>query len=1436
MSFTMHGASCEKRVLVLVSLVILLSPIQFLRTPNLSLATSTSWHKILGDSAIPLSGERQGVQTLNDFNPTQADLTFNNDTLPTPMLRQLASNLGFNPEKEFLYVRNSIFFDPYYGSMKGAYDTLSTRAGNDADQASLLITLLRLSNIPARYVVGKMVCVPASQVENWVGFSPLNSSSANVTYTMAGQAASVLNTAGIPFSWYYSSSSSLEFNISHIWVEAFLNGTWVEMDPSFKQYYYYTPLNWSSILNLPAGGVLSENSSSVYALSNYMQESLVNYIAKNPAVTVGNALASSYIINATTYSLPENITTQYTTPSLINSQRWFLNVGFQTYSVTLPTSLLSIEPLFVYSIADSSTQNYINSFANGIYNSSINLAGIEMRPALLFNGSLVLEGDESQMLSSMPIYLKVFLNNTQVETWAGTPHYNIGEYDVLYVSAGHDWSPQDYVLQDALNEYNATANSYASGNQVRLDRLLGERFFAVGRMYFGLEDSSVLSIQRYVNVVQVSQLNAALLGFRLNEWYQGNKLFATFGGGFIDVQLNGHYQGISLVNDAKTVRSFNLIGGETCSMLEGFTIATTTSTTPISTISILMYAEQHGIPIVTISLDNYTILSSSLPQWVIQQIIPFLQKGNFITIPTELVNTTEVRLSISSAGPTMLPPSSTWMGTGWIAFDPNTLAAGYYISGYLATRSDGSTKPSTISGGGAGSTSPNNPLFEKMSCGAGSTMLGNILYCEQTGVPILQEESDSLSARALSDAQRLIIMGQKEQEEAQEEMWKLGKDFIIETGIVIGTVALSAALLSPTVVLALSLSAFAYTGLPAATAYTAEACLIVGELISLSHAFELGYYLEKLISKHSSGSDPSFDLYIENYAGATSGFKQNLSVPDLMYTQYYSGAASNPEELFLYELAPGSYDVSIVNSNDYAGLVYGTLAWTYETTSGSTQFEVQVPANSTMRAELTISYLGNSIQANLSSFLPASFITLVPQNRPILDKVLTLNGTLMGLTGTNALAGKTISLLFKQSNNITGSWTYLGSATTGSDGSFSFPWNAPVFSTLDILADYAGDAETYGSHAIVTLPIKAYLNVTAYSIINPSSTIAGMNFSVLGQNGIHYINSTTINGIASFLLERGNYELVAPSVVMLGSGSRIAFVGLEGASSENLTIELNGNYNVEATFAYQYYVKIELNPATGGSVSLMSGWFGASASLQATALANSGWQFEGWNGSGEGSYSGMSSMASAVVNSPLFETANFYPGLAITASSGTSVSYSYGSTSGSISAGTSKIIFVPKGTNVTITASPTSFIYSFSGWSGATTSSENTISIILNSPLSLTANYSLNYINIGILSVVVIVPLVVVVALLVHRKHGEREEAEQAPQVQTGRVEPPILKPSPEVPRATSAAPVSKRQFAFCPECGEKLPNLTAKFCPFCGALLSPSEGIGAEKPRETKP
>jgi hypothetical protein len=170
------------------------------------------------------------------------------------------------------------------------------------------------------------------------------------------------------------------------------------------------------------------------------------------------------------------------------------------------------------------------------------------------------------------------------------------------------------------------------------------------------------------------------------------------------------------------------------------------------------------------------------------------------------------------------------------------------------------------------------------------------------------------------------------------------------------------------------------------------------------------------------------------------------------------------------------------------------------------------------------------------------------------------------------------------------------------------------------------------------------------------------------------------------------------------------------------------NQVLSEAYNHQYYADLGVNDARGGSVSQASEWVQAGSSLHASAVANPRWQFEAWNGSGAGAYTGTSTTIDVAVNAPLSEKATFYVQLSIAADSGTSVAYSYGPEAGTVQAGTTKTVFVPPSASVTLSANPSVF-YSFASWQGAAPSAATkpSLTLVVDSPGAVAGTSSLNY-------------------------------------------------------------------------------------------------------------
>lgn len=86
----------------------------------------------------------------------------------TPEIQELARGLRYDPVKIFEYVHNFIKFECYFGSKKGAHLTLLEGSGNDFDQSSLLVALLRASGLSPTYEYGPCL-FSYNTMAGWLG-------------------------------------------------------------------------------------------------------------------------------------------------------------------------------------------------------------------------------------------------------------------------------------------------------------------------------------------------------------------------------------------------------------------------------------------------------------------------------------------------------------------------------------------------------------------------------------------------------------------------------------------------------------------------------------------------------------------------------------------------------------------------------------------------------------------------------------------------------------------------------------------------------------------------------------------------------------------------------------------------------------------------------------------------------------------------------------------------------------------------------------------------------------------------------------------------------------------------------------------------------------------------------------------------------------------
>lgn len=369
-------------------------------------------------------------------------------------------------------------------------------------------------------------------------------------------------------------------------------------------------------------------------------------------------------------------------------------------------------------------------------------------------------------------------------------------------------------------------------------------------------------------------------------------------------------------------------------------------------------------------------------------------------------------------------------------------------------------------------------------------------------------------------------------------------------------------------------------------------------------------------------------------------------------------------------------------------------------------------------------------------------------------------------TGT-ASAPQTISLVYYHQYlvtfafNITGGGTnysapsvncqQFGSAATQAAGTpvwadagpYSFPtlltgssdserWDAPATTSGTISATGSITTEYY--HQFLTIVNYAVIDGGTPGAPTFNATYFGTAFdrALTTQPQNLWVDSSASYSIDSLLPGSNATERWLPKAATTGT--------------------VNASGNISVSYFHQYYVTFSQNSADGGSISSKNDWYEAGISVQANASANGGWQFENWSGSGTGSYSGTDSSGNVTIDSPVTETAVFYPGLTMTVSGKISVYYTYGTVTGAVPAGAPETIYAPVGTSVQLTAKPKSFIYSFAGWTGAVTDNKSSIATVLDAPQNINADFAYNYRNIGLIAAGIIIVIAAAIILIIRRK------------------------------------------------------------------------------------
>jgi len=650
-----------------------------------------------------------------EISPPPEDLAETIEVRFTDAINAKAAELNNHPVKIYNWVRNNIEFVPTYGSIQGADMCLQTKQCNAFDTASLLIALLRVSGIHARYVEGT-VEIPIEKVMNWVG---------GFTDSM-----DALNTlTGIPATGMTVGGEIKYVRMEQIWVEAWIDyfpsrgsrhkpgkgEIWIPLDASFKQYNYTQGIDIKSAvpfdaesfieqiqstatINEQEGYVTGVDSLFISQTMDDYKTQVENYITQNyPEATVGDVLGKkeiikqefSYLLGTLPYRTIVKGEKYAEIPDNLRHKINF-NVIKDIYDditgtpINITKSLPEIAGKKItlsYSPATQMDENIINSYLPEPHAdetpidpselpTSLPAYLINLKPELRIDGELVATGTAVTM-GQTEDFIRTY-NSPNIGIDIVSSRVDAGEYIGIAIDPGTISQEQMEAMKRKLEATKAKLEA-ADFTTLTKGDILGDLLYTTALSYYAELDAMNHIHAKKMKVLTFRLPSEAIFYFDLQTYkFMDIPMSASAGGLIMDVARN-----INVVKpldgDRDKKVQFLLAAGQNSSALE-HSVPEQLFSTPdnpaegISAVKALQIANNQGIPIYTVNGSNA------------DTILPQLQVG--ADVKADIANAV-------NAGKEVTVPQTNitfndWKGCGYIIINPDTGSGAYMISGGLS--------------------------------------------------------------------------------------------------------------------------------------------------------------------------------------------------------------------------------------------------------------------------------------------------------------------------------------------------------------------------------------------------------------------------------------------------------------------------------------------------------------------------------------------------------------------------------------------------------------------------------------------------------------------------------------------------------------------------------------------------------------------------------
>lgn len=596
---------------------------------------------------------------------TSHSLTPGEETDIDEDVKELAEELG-TPLEVYSYLKNTIHYEYYYGSRKGANGTYHAYAGNDYDQASLLIGILRYLGYEAEYVRGNIL-LEEEQALALTGADTF------------AHAADVLASAGVPVTKYTRNGEIIKIQMEHIWVRALLPYTdyrgagnaagemlWVDLDTGIKAYENVNNLyDMADGATLPPGladAVEAGDEASIEAILNGYADTVT---AMNPDTVYVRRRAIkqealSYLPASLQYKVEKELDTFSEIGNADKDSISFAVCG-ETLGTYTASELAGKSILLTFLPASAADAELLNSY-DTIFD--VPASYVYLKPALIIDGKLAAEAEDVETTLGTAYSFTITLNHARTVSDKVKTVQNTVTVGSMYAVTIDNQMITGDELRQIYGEVTALAGSVHPQNVYSTD-YLGRYLSLAGRLYFAEIDLyNVLSGEIY-GVCNTRKLSEGITGYEVQRIARYGIITGLAAGSmYIDVDADDHAV-ISLTGDEKTARAYMMAAGNVSSLYESIVWEQLTGYESVSTMSVFRKAKEEGIELLQFSKDNLEAQMAKLntDDGIKQAIRTAVTNGSIVTIPAE---------DVTIGG---------WSGTGYIILDPTSGAGSYMISG-----------------------------------------------------------------------------------------------------------------------------------------------------------------------------------------------------------------------------------------------------------------------------------------------------------------------------------------------------------------------------------------------------------------------------------------------------------------------------------------------------------------------------------------------------------------------------------------------------------------------------------------------------------------------------------------------------------------------------------------------------------------------------------